>query len=118
MVGLARRDLFDFNLIGDSKVGAARDEIADFSRAQADIIDLSTIDADQRAGHAGNQVNRSIQVPTRQIVIDRSGLWLSPDAHRDLASSLLLADHVTRSAMNRANGLTSSPTLAASSAAR
>jgi serralysin len=46
-------DIFDFNAIGESSVGAGRDVIADFSSAQLDRIDLSTIDADSVL--AGNQ---------------------------------------------------------------
>ena len=38
-------DTFDFNALLDSLVGASRDVIADFSSAQGDKIDLSTIDA-------------------------------------------------------------------------
>ena len=49
-------DRFDFNAIAESAVGAAnRDSIAGFSHAQHDRIDLATIDANQTAGHAGNQ---------------------------------------------------------------
>jgi Ca2+-binding RTX toxin-like protein len=48
-------DKFDFNAISESLVGVNHDTIVDFNRAQHDRIDLSTIDADQRAGHPGNQ---------------------------------------------------------------
>ena len=49
-------DRFDFNAAVESRPGAAlRDIIRDFHHAQGDRIDLSTIDADQRPGHAGNQ---------------------------------------------------------------
>ena len=51
---------FDFNKIADSKTGVAGDIIEDFSHAEGDRIDVSTIDADQRAGHAGNQAFRYI----------------------------------------------------------
>ncbi|MGF6232299.1 Ca2+-binding RTX toxin-like protein [Inquilinus ginsengisoli] len=46
-------DIFAFTAIGDSVVGANADRITDFSRAQADRIDLSAIDASTAA--AGNQ---------------------------------------------------------------
>jgi len=55
LAGGSEIDKFDFNAVGESVVGANRDIIADFKVAQHDKIDLSTIDADQRAGHAGNQ---------------------------------------------------------------
>ena len=49
-------DRFDFNAVAESAAGAAnRDAIAGFSHAQHDRIDLATIDANQTAGHAGNQ---------------------------------------------------------------
>jgi serralysin len=54
------RDRFDFNSIADSKPGAVRDVIEDFSELEQDVIDLSTIDADQRPGHPGNQAFRYI----------------------------------------------------------
>ena len=38
-------DTFDFNAVMESLVGTSRDVIADFSHAQLDKIDLSTIDA-------------------------------------------------------------------------
>ena len=38
-------DTFDFNAITESLVGTSRDIITDFSHAQLDKIDLSTIDA-------------------------------------------------------------------------
>jgi Ca2+-binding RTX toxin-like protein len=47
-------DRFDFNLLSESVRGTNRDQIIDFSRAQRDRIDLSTIDADTD-GTAGNQ---------------------------------------------------------------
>src|SRR4029079_18936874 len=56
LVGGANLDRFDFNATAESRPGAAlRDIITDFKRAQHDRIDLSTIDADQRPGHGGNQ---------------------------------------------------------------
>ena len=56
LVGGGNLDQFDFNLVTESRPGAAlRDVISDFHRTQHDRIDLSTIDADQRAGHPGNQ---------------------------------------------------------------
>jgi len=39
----------------DSAVGVSRDVIADFHRPSTIASTLHTIDADQRAGHAGNQ---------------------------------------------------------------
>lgn len=39
-------DTFDFNAIGETAVGSSRDVITDFRRAEYDVIDLSTIDAD------------------------------------------------------------------------
>jgi Ca2+-binding RTX toxin-like protein len=55
-IGGGGADRFDFNAIAESAVGAAnRDAIVAFSHAQHDRVDLATIDADQRAGHAGNQ---------------------------------------------------------------
>ena len=39
------QDVFDFNAVMESLVGAPRDIITDFSHAQLDKIDLSTIDA-------------------------------------------------------------------------
>ena len=55
LTGSAGLDKFDFNAISESTVGVNHDSIVDFNRTQHDRIDLSTIDADQRAGHAGNQ---------------------------------------------------------------
>ncbi len=46
-------DTFDFNSISDSVVGANRDVIADFHRSELDVIDLSTIDANELS--SGNQ---------------------------------------------------------------
>jgi serralysin len=46
-------DRFDFNAPGESKSGGLRDQILDFSSAQHDKIDLSTIDANAHAH--GNQ---------------------------------------------------------------
>jgi serralysin len=40
-------DTFDFNSIGESGVGSKRDVIADFHRSEFDIVDLSTIDANE-----------------------------------------------------------------------
>jgi Ca2+-binding RTX toxin-like protein len=53
LTGGANAVIFDFNTFGESVVGANRDQILDFSRAQADRIDLSTIDA--KTGIDGNQ---------------------------------------------------------------
>ena len=39
------QDVFDFNAVMESLLGASRDIITDFSHAQLDKIDLSTIDA-------------------------------------------------------------------------
>ncbi len=44
-------DTFDFNAITESLAGALRDIIADFSTAQLDKIDLSTIDASSSAAN-------------------------------------------------------------------
>ncbi|MCA0399196.1 MAG: cadherin domain-containing protein [Proteobacteria bacterium] len=52
MRGDAGHDVFDFNAIGESNVGALSDIILDFTRGQ-DKIDVTTIDAN--AGLAGNQ---------------------------------------------------------------
>jgi Ca2+-binding RTX toxin-like protein len=51
-------DRFDFNSLAESPRGAGRD-IVTFNRAEADKIDLSTIDADTN-GTAGNQAFRFI----------------------------------------------------------
>jgi Ca2+-binding RTX toxin-like protein len=48
-------DKFIFKAVGESPVGANHDTILDFNRSQHDRIDLSTIDADQRAARPGNQ---------------------------------------------------------------
>jgi Ca2+-binding RTX toxin-like protein len=53
LAGGVGADAFIFTTIGDSVVGANADRISDFSRAQGDRIDLSTIDASSAA--AGNQ---------------------------------------------------------------
>jgi len=53
MTGGLNNDRFDFNAISESVVGANRDVIRDFNRAQADRIDLITIDA--RSNVAGDQ---------------------------------------------------------------
>ena len=55
MAGGPGGDKFDFNAIADSLVGVNCDKINGFSHAQGDRIDLSTIDANQTLGHAGNQ---------------------------------------------------------------
>jgi Ca2+-binding RTX toxin-like protein len=53
LTGGGDSDRFDFNLIKESRPGAAaRDVITDFQHEQ-DTIDLSTMDAD--LSHAGNQ---------------------------------------------------------------
>jgi Ca2+-binding RTX toxin-like protein len=52
-VGGVGVDRFDFNLIGETKVGALRDRLNDFKHGQGDKIDLSGIDA--KTGIAGNQ---------------------------------------------------------------
>lgn len=51
--GNAGADRFDFNAPWESVKGSNRDQILDFSHAQHDRIDLSTIDA--KANAAGNQ---------------------------------------------------------------
>ena len=53
LTGRAGADRFDFDSLSDSVVGVSRDVISDFSHAQADLIDVSTIDAND--GIAGNQ---------------------------------------------------------------
>jgi serralysin len=53
LYGEAGADTFDFNTIRESLKGAKRDVISDFSRADHDVIDLSTLDANSKA--AGNQ---------------------------------------------------------------
>jgi len=50
MSGKLGADFFDFDTTADSAVGAQRDFIADFTHAQHDRIDLSTIDAKPIAG--------------------------------------------------------------------
>jgi Ca2+-binding RTX toxin-like protein len=52
LYGGSGRDVFDFNSIAETAVGSARDVIYDFRRGQDDI-DLSSIDANVKAG--GNQ---------------------------------------------------------------
>jgi hypothetical protein len=56
LTGGLDRDIFDFNAVGESKVGANRDQIVDFSHAEGDDIDLRTIDADIRGANPGNDV--------------------------------------------------------------
>jgi Ca2+-binding RTX toxin-like protein len=51
--GEAGADTFDFNTVKESRKGASRDVINDFSHAEHDQIDLRTIDADTI--RAGNQ---------------------------------------------------------------
>jgi serralysin len=46
-------DVFDFDFASDSAVGSRRDVISDFRASENDIIDLRTIDANERMG--GNQ---------------------------------------------------------------
>lgn len=45
LTGGTGADRFDFDTLSDSLVGVNRDVISDFSRAQLDKIDLSTLDA-------------------------------------------------------------------------
>jgi serralysin len=52
-------DTFDFNSISESKKGALRDQVLDFTRLQGDKIDLTTIDADTSA-NPGNDVFKFI----------------------------------------------------------
>lgn len=55
LTGGPGRDRFDFNGLNESTVAlAGRDTINGFSHAHHDKIDLSTIDADQRAANPGN----------------------------------------------------------------
>ncbi|WP_144445753.1 calcium-binding protein [Inquilinus limosus] len=58
LTGGAGADRYYFTALGDSVVGADADRITDFSRAQADRIDLRLIDAD--TGAAGDQAFRFI----------------------------------------------------------
>lgn len=51
--GEAGADTFDFNTVQESRKGASRDVINDFSHAEHDLIDLHTIDANTTRG--GNQ---------------------------------------------------------------
>jgi Ca2+-binding RTX toxin-like protein len=56
MIGGAGRDIFDFNSIAETRTGATRDVIVDFTHGNnvtGDDIDLRGIDA--QAGVAGNQ---------------------------------------------------------------
>jgi Ca2+-binding RTX toxin-like protein len=53
LIGGAGVDRFDFNYLTDSPIGAGRDVISDFSSADGDKIDLSTLDAN--TGVSGNQ---------------------------------------------------------------
>jgi serralysin len=56
LFGGADRDIFDFNALGESKVGSSRDVIQDFKRGNSvtgDDIDLRSIDA--KTGVAGDQ---------------------------------------------------------------
>ncbi|MGH6734789.1 MAG: type I secretion C-terminal target domain-containing protein [Methyloceanibacter sp.] len=52
LYGGADADHFDFNFIGETKVGGNRDIIHDFSRNGGDVIDLKDIDA--KKGVSGN----------------------------------------------------------------
>jgi Rieske Fe-S protein len=53
LTGGAGADRFDFDALSDSVAGANRDVIADFNHAQGDLIDVSTIDANDSV--AGDQ---------------------------------------------------------------
>ena len=53
LTGGSGADTFDFNALADSVVGVDRDLVTDFSRAQGDKLDLSTIDGNTLL--AGNQ---------------------------------------------------------------
>lgn len=53
LTGGTGADTFDFNSITESVVGANRDVITDFHRSEVDIVDLSTIDANELS--SGNQ---------------------------------------------------------------
>ena len=46
-------DIFDFDFASESAVGSKRDIISDFRASENDIVDLSTIDANERV--SGNQ---------------------------------------------------------------
>ncbi len=59
MIGGLGADRFDFNTFTESPRGVNRDIISDFSRAQHDRIDLSTIDADTSA-NPGNDAFKFI----------------------------------------------------------
>ena len=53
LTGGSGEDTFDFNSIRESVVGTRRDVITDFDRSDFDVVDLSTIDANELIG--GNQ---------------------------------------------------------------
>ena len=53
LTGGSGEDTFDFNSIRESVVGTRRDVITDFHRSELDVVDLSTIDANELIG--GNQ---------------------------------------------------------------
>ncbi|WP_349437654.1 calcium-binding protein [Pararhizobium sp. A13] len=53
LTGGTGEDTFDFNSINESVVGTRRDVITDFHRSELDVVDLSTIDANELVG--GNQ---------------------------------------------------------------
>jgi serralysin len=53
LVGGSGADTFDFNSVSEIGRGSTRDFIQDFRRAEADVVDLSTIDAN--TGRSGNQ---------------------------------------------------------------
>jgi serralysin len=58
LTGGSEKDFFDFNAIGESVIGSARDRIFDFSRSQGDRIDLRDIDA--KSGVSGNNTFKFI----------------------------------------------------------
>lgn len=53
LTGGTGEDTFDFNSISESVVGSRRDVIKDFHRSELDVVDLSTIDANELL--SGNQ---------------------------------------------------------------
>lgn len=82
MVGGTGADYFDFNSLSESAVGPTRDVISDFSRAQGDKIDLSTIDA--ISSITGNQAFTFITGPVftgeGQVRFDAGIIYINKDA--------------------------------------
>lgn len=53
LIGGAGADIFDFDFVSDSAIGSRRDVISDFRASENDVVDLRSIDANERVG--GNQ---------------------------------------------------------------